>query len=70
MSYYLFNREEWMQKTKDRYHKGGGRERVAEYYEDNKEVLRKNAKNKYRSFSEEEKEAKRAYGRDSYKKRR
>ena len=70
MSYYLFNREELMQKAKVRYHNGGDRERAAEYYEDNKEVLRKNARNKYRSFSEEEKEVKRACGRDSHKKRR
>ena len=70
MNYYLFNREELMQKAKDRYHNGGDRERAAEHYEDNKEVLRKNARNKYRSFSEEEKEVKRACGRDSHKKRR
>ena len=35
MSYHLFNREKRMQKTKDRYHNDGDRERVAEYYEDN-----------------------------------
>ena len=36
------------------------------YYENNKEVLRKRARNKYRELSEEEKSIKREYGRNRY----
>ena len=32
MSYYWFNRKELLQKAKDRYHNGGGKEKSAEYY--------------------------------------
>ena len=67
MSYYQLNREKLLQKAKDRYHNGGGKEKAAEYYADNKEVLRENVKNKCRSLSAEEKEVKRAYGRNRYK---
>ena len=32
MSYYWFNRKELLQKAKDRYDNGGGKEKAAEYY--------------------------------------
>ena len=32
MSYYWFNRQELLQKAKDRYHNCGGKENAAEYY--------------------------------------
>ena len=32
MSYYWFNRQELLQKAKDRYHNCGGKEKAAEYY--------------------------------------
>ena len=66
MSYYWFNKEELLQKTKDRYHKCGGKEKAAEYYIADKEVLKENANNKYRNLSEEGKEVKREYGRNRY----
>ena len=56
-----------MQKAKNRYHNGGGKEKAAEYYIVNKEILRENAKNIYRNLSEEEKEANREYGRNRYR---
>ena len=56
-----------MQKTKDRNNNGRGKENAAEYYIVNREVLKENAKNKYRNLSEEEKEAKREYGRSRYR---
>ena len=56
-----------MQKAKDRYHNCGGKEKAAEYYITNKDVLKENAKNKYRKLSEEENEAKREYGKNRYK---
>ena len=40
MSYYFFDREELLQKAKDRYHNFGGKEEDAEYYIANKEVLK------------------------------
>ena len=55
LSYYLFNRQELLQKAKDRYHNCSGKEKAAEYYIANKAALKENAKNKYRSMSEEEK---------------
>ena len=57
-----------MRKATSKYHNGGGKEKAAEYYIANKEVLRENAKNKYRNLSEEEKEAKRKYRRSRYRK--
>ena len=36
--------------------------RAKDYYENNKELLREKAKNKYRKLSEEEKNLKREYG--------
>ena len=50
MSYYQFNRQEILQKAKEKYSK----EKAAEYYLKNKEVKKK-ARNRYRNLSEEEK---------------
>lgn len=44
-----------------------GDKKAAKYYEDNKEVLRENVRNKYRDLPEEEKYITRAYGRDRYR---
>ena len=38
MSYYWFNRQELLQKAKDKYHNCGGKEKVNEYYIENKDV--------------------------------
>ena len=67
MSYYFFNRPELLQKAKYRYHNCGGKNKAAEHYIANKEVLKENAKNKYRNLLEEKKEVKIEYGRDRYK---
>ena len=42
----------------------GGKEKAAEYYLKNSGVLKGKAKNKCKSLSEEEKEAKRKYGKN------
>ena len=55
MGYYQLNKNKLLKKAKDRYHNDGGK------------LEWENAKNKYRSLSEKEKEVKRAYGRDSYR---
>ena len=61
MSYYWFNRQELLQKAKDKYHNGGGKKIAAKYYLENRGVLKEKARNKYRNLSEEEKEAKIKY---------
>ena len=70
MSYYQFNREEILQKAKEKYDNGGGKEKAAEYYQTNKDVLKEKAKNRYRNLSEKEKEAKMQYSRIGTKKLR
>ena len=40
--------------------------RAKDHYENNKELLRESAKNKYRELSEEEKSIKREYGKKRY----
>ena len=43
MSYYWFNRQEILQKAKERYSK----EKVAGYYKQNKEVIKEKSRNRY-----------------------
>ena len=45
MSYYWFNRQELLQKAKDRYHNGGGKDIAAEYYIANKRCSKRKSKN-------------------------
>ena len=51
MSYYLFNRQEILEKAKKRYSK----EKAAEYYLQNKEVIKEKAKNCYKNFQKKKK---------------
>ena len=51
MSYYLFNRQEILEKAK----KGYFKEKAAEYYLQNKEVIKEKSRNRYKNLSEEEK---------------
>ena len=51
MSYYLFNRQEILDKAQKRYSK----EKAAEHYLQNKEVIKEKARNRYKNLSEEEK---------------
>ena len=44
MSYYWFNRKETLQKAKERYSK----EKAAEYYLQNKEVIKEKSNNRYK----------------------
>ena len=66
MSHDQFHKQELLQKAKDRYHNCGSKKEAAENYIANKDVLKEKADNKYRNWSEEEKEAKREYGRNRY----
>ena len=61
MSYYQFNREEILQKPKDRYSK----EKAAEYYLKNKEAIKEKSKNRYKNLSKEEKDKIKEYQRES-----
>ena len=68
MSYYWFNRQELLKKANEKCYNKGGNEKAAKYYEDDKEVLKEKARNKYRNLTEEEKELKRQYSKDNYNK--
>ena len=59
MSYYQFNRQEILQKPKDRYSK----EKAAEYYLKNKEAIKEKSKNRYKNLSKEEKDKIKEYQR-------
>ena len=52
MSYSQFNKQEILQKTKDRYCKT----EAAEYYSKNKEEIKKKWVNRYKNLSKEEKD--------------
>ena len=52
MCYYWFNREEILQKAKERYSK----EKAAEYYAQNNEDIKKKSREHYKNLSQEEKD--------------
>ena len=54
MSYYWCNRQEILQKAKERYSK----EKAAEYYKQNKEVIKEKSRNGYKNLLEEKKKLK------------
>ena len=62
MSYYMFSRQEILQKAKKRYSK----EKAAEYYLQNKEVIKEKARDHYRNLPEEEKNKIKEYQRKRY----
>ena len=62
MSYYWFNRQEILQKAKERYSK----EKAAEYYKQNKEVIKEKSRNCYKNLSEEEKNKIKEYQKKRY----
>ena len=53
MSYYWFNRQEILQKAKEKYSK----EKAAEYYKQNKEAIKEKSRERYKSLSPEKKPA-------------
>ena len=64
MGYYFFNRQELLQNAKDLC---GGKEKAAENDIENKDLLKENAKNKYKNLPEEKKEVKGENGRNRYR---
>ena len=51
MNYYWFNRQEILQKAKERYSK----EKAAEYYLQNKEAIKEKSRERYKNLSQEKK---------------
>ena len=62
MSYYWFNRKEFLRKAKENYSK----EKAAEYYLKNKEALKEKSNNQYKNLSKEEKDKIKKYQRKRY----
>ena len=62
MSFYHFNRLEILQKAKERYSK----EKTAEYYLKNKEVIKKKSREQHKNLSQEEKDRIKEYQRKKY----
>ena len=52
MNYYWFNRQEILQKAKEKYSK----EKAAEYYAQNKEAIKEKSRECYENLSQEEKD--------------
>ena len=61
MSYYWFNRQEILQKAKEKYSK----EKAAEYYSQNKETIKEKSNNRYKN-EKEEKDKVKEYQRKRY----
>ena len=62
MSYYWFNRQEILQKAKERYSK----EKAAEYYLKNKKAIKEKSKNRCKNLSKEKKDKIKQYQRERY----
>ena len=63
MSYYWFNRQEILQKVKERYSK----EKAAEYYAQNKEAIKEKSGERYKNLSQEKKDKIKEYQRKNIK---
>ena len=63
MSYYQFNKQEILQKAKERYSK----EKAAEYYLQNKEAIKEKSREHYKNLSQEEKDKIKEYQRKNIK---
>ena len=64
MNYYWFNRQEILQKAKEKYSK----EKAAEYYKQNKEAIKEKSKEHYKNLSQEEKDKIKEYQKKNKKK--
>ena len=60
MSYYWFNRQEILQKAKERYSK----EKAADYYLKNKEAVKEKSNKRHKNLSKEEKDKIKEYQRE------
>ena len=64
MSYYWFNRQDILQKAKEKYSK----EKASEYYKQNKEAIKKKSWERYKNLSQEEKDKIKEHQRKKYQK--
>ena len=64
MSYYWFNKQETLQKANKKYSK----EKAAEYYLKNREVINEKSRERYKNLSQEEKDKIKQYHRKRYQK--
>ena len=62
MSYYQFNRQEILQKAKERYSK----KKTAEYYAQNKKAIKEKSRERYKNLSQEERDKIKEYQRKKY----
>ena len=62
MSYFWFNRQELLQKAKKKYD-NGGKEKAAQYYQANKDVIKEKANNKYNNLTKKTKKQKKSIAR-------
>ena len=62
MSYCWFNRQEILEKAKERYPK----EKAAEYYKQNKELIKEKSRNRHKNLSGEEKNKIKEYQKKRY----
>ena len=67
MSYYWFYRQELLQKAKKEY-ENGGKEKNAKYYQANNYVIKESTNSKYNNLTKKEKQAKKEYSKNRYKK--
>ena len=59
MNYYWFNRQEILQKAKEKYSK----EKAAEYYAQNKEAIKEKSRERYKNLSQEKEDKIKEYQR-------
>ena len=62
MNYYWFNRQEILQKAKEKYSK----EKAADYYAQNKEAIKEKSRRHYKNLSKEKKYKIKEYQRNKY----
>ena len=67
LNYYWFNKQELLQKAKEKYD-NDGKQKAAKYYQGNNDVIKEKANSKYKNLKEEEKEAKRQNSKNRYNK--
>ena len=66
MSYYWFNREKLLKNAWNKYYNKVRKQKAAEYYKKNADVIKFEARNKYKNMSEKEKKKKGRYQRERY----
>ena len=52
MDCYWSNRREFSRKAHDKYHNKGGKERAAKHYQENKEMIKKRERDRYKSMTD------------------